>query len=110
MISGFDGLQKASKENIDQAMKSFGSFSKGLQAIAAEYADYSKKSFEDGTAAFEKVISAKSPEKALEIQSTYFKDTYSDMVSELNKLNDMYMDLAREAYASYEQTLGKAAK
>lgn len=110
MNAGFDGFQKAGQENLDMMMKSFGSFGKGLQAIAAEYADYSKKSFEEGSAALEQVMSAKSPEKALEVQSTFVKDAYSGMVSEMTKLNEMYADLAREAYKSYEDVVSKVGK
>ncbi|MGL5361695.1 MAG: phasin family protein, partial [Bosea sp. (in: a-proteobacteria)] len=51
----FEGLQKAGKENVDAALKSFGVASKGVQAIAVESTDYAKKSFEQGTAAFEKL-------------------------------------------------------
>ncbi|AXS40889.1 phasin family protein [Breoghania sp. L-A4] len=110
MINGFEDIQKVSKDSMDQAMKSFGSLSKGLQAIATEYADFSKKSLEDGTAAFEKVIAAKSPDKALEAQSEFVKTSYSGMVSEMTKINEMYVDLAREAFSSYETALGKATK
>jgi hypothetical protein len=44
---------------------------KGLQAIAAEVTDYSKKSFEDGTRAFEQLLRAKSFEQVIEIQSQF---------------------------------------
>ena len=110
MINGFEDIQKVSKDNMDQAMKSFGFLSKGLQAIATEYADFSKKSIEDGTAAFEKVIAAKSPDKAMEVQSEFVKNSYSGMVGEMTKINEMYVNLAREAYSSYEDALGKVAK
>ena len=49
MIKNFDDMQKLGKDNVDATMKSFGAISKASQTIAAELADYSKKSFEDGT-------------------------------------------------------------
>jgi Phasin protein len=55
-----DPMQKFGKENIDMAMNAFGAWAKNAQAIATEVADYSKKSFEDSAAAFEKFIAAKS--------------------------------------------------
>src|SRR5436305_11055089 len=58
MLKNFDEMQKVGKDNMDTAMKSFGSVSKGLQAIASEVAVYSKKSFEDGSAAAEKLFGA----------------------------------------------------
>src|SRR5258708_6205405 len=51
MLKNFDDAQKLGKDQVDVAMKQFGAVSKGVQAIASEFADYSKKSFENGTAA-----------------------------------------------------------
>ena len=71
--------------------------SKSWQAIAAEMADYSKKSFEQGTAATEKLLGAKSLDKAIEVQSEYVKSAYEGFVAEATKLGELYADLARRA-------------
>jgi len=60
MIKNLEDVQKLSKDNMDATMKSFGALSKASQAIATEVADYSKKSFEDGTKVMEKLLGAKS--------------------------------------------------
>ena len=77
MVKNFEEFQQASKENIDLAMKSVSNVSKSAQAIAAELADYSKKSFEESTALMEKLFGAKSFEKAIEVQTEYAKRTSS---------------------------------
>ena len=51
-----DEVQRAGKNGFDAAVSSFGEANKGFQAIAAEIAAYSKKSFEDGTRAFEQLL------------------------------------------------------
>ena len=58
MVRNIDEIQKFGKDNMDAAMKSFGALSKSMQAIAVEMADYSKKLFEQGTAATEQLIGA----------------------------------------------------
>ena len=68
-----DPMQKFGKEGMDMAMTAFGAWSKNAQAIATEVADYSKKSFEDSAAAFEKLMGAKSLEKAMEVQTEYLQ-------------------------------------
>jgi hypothetical protein len=68
-----DPMQKFGKENMDMAMTAFGAWAKNAQSIATELADYSKKSFEDSAAAFEKLIGAKSVEKAVEVQTEYLR-------------------------------------
>jgi len=108
MIRNFDEVQGFGKENVDVALKSFGAASKGVQAIATEMADYSKKAFEDGAAAFEKMLGVKSVEKAMELQQSYFKDAYEGFVSKATKVSELYADLAKEAYKPYEGLFGKA--
>ena len=110
MMNNFDEMQKIGKENMDLAIQTVGAMSKGFQAIAAEVADYQKKSFEEGTAAVEKVVAAKSLDKAFEVQSDYFKTAYEGLVGEMTKIGEMYTDLAKDAYKPYEGMLGKIAK
>ncbi|WP_103222417.1 phasin family protein [Roseibium marinum] len=110
MMSNFEEMQKLSKENMDIAMETLGSMSKGFQAIAAEVADYQKKSFEDGSAAVEKLVASKSLDKAFEAQADYFKTSYEGFVGEMTKIGEMVTDLSKDAYKPYEGVLGKMAK
>src|SRR5215831_105356 len=104
---GVDPMQKFGKENMDMAMNVFGAWAKNAQAIATEVADYSKKSFEDSAAAFEKLIGAKSVEKAVEVQTEYLRSSYEELVAETAKIGELYADLAREAYKPFESVLMK---
>jgi hypothetical protein len=38
-------MQKFGKDSMDMAMAAFGAWTKNAQAIASEFADYSKRSF-----------------------------------------------------------------
>lgn len=108
MVKNFEDLQQVGKENVDIALKSMGALSKSSQAIAVEVADYSKKAFEDGTAALEKLFGVKSLEKAIEVQADYAKTAYEGFVAEATKLGELYTDLAKEAYKPFESMLAKA--
>ena len=90
------------KENMDAAMKSFGAMSKAFQAIAVEFANYSKRSLEDHTAATEKLMSAKSLEKAVEMQTEYVRAAYEGFVAHATKIGGLYADLAKELYKPIE--------
>jgi hypothetical protein len=107
MVKSIDDMQQLGKDTMDATMKSFGAFSKSLQAIAVEMADFSKKVFEQGTAATEKLIGAKSLDKAIEVQSDYAKNAYESFVAEATKLGELYADLAKEAYKPFETHFGK---
>lgn len=106
-MKGYEEFQKTGQENFDAAVKSLGEVNKGVQAIAGEVTDYTKKAIEDGTAAFEKLIGVKSVEQAIEIQTEYAKKAYDDYVSQVTKLGEMYVDLAKEVYKPVETAFAK---
>lgn len=110
MVRNIDDMQQLGKDNVDATMKSFGALSKSMQAIAVEIADYSKKAFEQGSAAAEQLIGAKSLEKAFEVQSDYAKSSYESFVAQATKLGELYADLAKEAYKPFESQFGKVAR
>ena len=104
----FDEMQKLGKDNMDATMKSFGALSKGVQAIAVEVADYSKKSFEEGSATMEKLLGVKSLEKAIEIQTEYAKSAYEGFVAGATRVGELYADLTKETYKPFESYLARA--
>ena len=108
MLKNFDDIQKYGKDHVDSTMKAWGQVSKGVQAIATESADYSKKSFEEGSAALEKLFGAKSLEKAIEIQTAYAKTAYEGFVAQATKMGELYADLAKETYKPFESMMPKA--
>jgi hypothetical protein len=105
MIKNFEDMQKLSQGNLDTAMKLFGEWNKNWQAIAAEMSDYTKRSFEEGTQTFEKLVSAKSLEQAMEIQTGFAKRAYDGYMHQMSKIGGMYAELAKEAYKPVEKAL-----
>jgi len=108
MVKNFEDLQQVSKDNVDVTLKAMGALSKGTQAIAVEVADYSKKAFEDGTAALEKLFGVKSFDKAIEVQTEYAKTAYEGFVAKASKIGELYADLAKETYKPFESLIAKA--
>ncbi len=100
-------VQRAGKDGFDAVVSSFGEANKGFQAIAAEIAAYSKKSFEDGTRAFEQLLGAKSLEQVVEIQSQYARMAYEGYFAELSKLGEMYAGLTRNAHKPVERAAAR---
>lgn len=104
-----DQMNKFGQDSMDMALNSFGAWTKNVQAMASEVADYSKKAFEESAAAWEKLIGAKSVEKAMEVQNEYLKSSYEDFIAQWTKLGERYVDLAKEAYKPFEGILAKTA-
>ena len=108
MLKNFEEFQKFGKDNMDTYMKQFGTVSKGWQTIATEFADYSKKSFEESSAAVEKLLGARSLDKAIEVQSEFAKSAYEGFVAQATKFGELYTDLAKESYKPFETLMAKA--
>lgn len=105
----FDDTSKKSKEAVDTFVKSYTTVAQGMQAIATETADYSKKSFENNVAHFEKLSGVKSVEAAVELQTAFVKSAYEGFVAEATKITEMYADLAKGAYKPYEAPVARTA-
>jgi len=105
MIKSFEDIQAIGKDSVDAYVASATALSKRFQTITAEAVDFSRKSFERGTEAFEKASSAKSFDKALEVQQGYAKEAYEAFLGEVNKLGELYLATAKEAYKPFEAKL-----
>lgn len=105
MIKNLDDVQKLNQANMDAAMNMLGEWGRNWQAIAVEMQDYSKRSLEDGTQTFEKLISANSMEQVLEIQQSYARRAFADYMHQCSKLSGMYVDLAKEAAKPMERLM-----
>ena len=106
-MTSVEDLQKHAKENAENAQKAFGTLSKGLQTIATEMADYSKKSFEEGSSLLEQLSGAKSLDKVVEIQSDYAKKVYEGLVAQSTKIGELYTDLAKDIAKPFENFIPK---
>ena len=98
MNNNFEGMQRLGQSNMDSAMRVFGQWNKNWQAFTAEMGDYTKRSFAEGSATFEKLMKSKSVGQAIEIQTSYAKRAYDDYVQQATKIGDMYAHMATKAY------------
>jgi hypothetical protein len=108
MVKSLEDMQKFGKDNVEATLKSFDAYAKNVQTIAQEFADYSKKSMDEGTKTVEKLLGAKSFDNAIEIQNAYFKSAYEGFVAQATKFGSLYADLARETYKPFEAQVAKA--
>jgi phasin family protein len=107
MTSNFDEFQKYGKEQLEAATTVAASLAKGLQTIAAETTDYSKKSLESSSAFVEKILGAKSLDNAIQIHSEYAKSAYEGFVAQATKMGELYTNLAKEAFKPVETAFAK---
>jgi len=109
MVKGMEDFQTMGKDSMDAAMEATSAWTKGMQAIATEFADYSKKSIEDNSKLVEKAAKVKTLEAAIEFQTAAAKTGYEGFVKQANKIGELYMAAAKDAYAPLEKRSKKAA-
>jgi phasin family protein len=105
MMKSFEEFQTFGKDGFEAYVASSTALTKGMQAMAQETAEFSRKSLEKSTAAFEKLTAAKSMEKAIEAQQAFAKESYDAMVAQMTKLNELYISTAKEAFKPFEASL-----
>ena len=110
MFKDFDNIQAMGKDSIEAGIASATALTKGFQEVATEVADYSRKSFEDGSAVVEKAFAAKSLDKALEVQTDFAKTAYEAYVGQIAKIGEIYLNTAKEAYKPFEGHVAQFAE
>ncbi|MBC8130235.1 MAG: phasin family protein [Rhizobiaceae bacterium] len=108
-MNTYEDTGKMSKEAMDNAMKSFSVMTKGMQQIAAETTDFTKRSYEHSAKTFEQLAQVKSLDKVVEVQNEYAKSAYQAWVAQATKMGELYADLAKEAYKPFETMMSSAA-
>lgn len=107
MAYDFEAIQKFGKEQIDATQAALTEVAKGLQAIATEAGDYSKKSLADGSAYVEKLVGVKKLDEAISLQTEFAKSSYEGFVAQATKFGEMYQAVAKEAFKPVEGALAK---
>ena len=93
----FQDFQDFSKQQLEAMASASSTWTKGMQELAAESTDYTKKAFAAGTAALEQMFGAKSLEAAIQIQSDYAKQNYEGLVAQSSKVSELFSKVAADA-------------
>jgi phasin family protein len=93
----FEDFQDFSKKQLEAIAAASQTWTQGLQDLAAESADYAKKSFAASSATCERLLGARSVEAAIQIQSDYAREAYEGFVAEANKFSELYAKVAADA-------------
>lgn len=105
MAKDMEDVTKFGQANVDNALKMWGEWAKNWQAMTAEFSDYSKRSFEDGTKTFEKLATARTIEQVMEIQTGYAKRAYDDYMKQMSRIGSMYADMSKDVTKPFEQLM-----
>jgi hypothetical protein len=96
--------QRAAERGFETASRSFSEANKGVQAMAAELTDFSKRRWEDIFRAWEQLLRARHLGDVVEAQTQYAQRAFDAYTSEISKLGKMYLDTARSVSGRVQET------
>jgi hypothetical protein len=102
MMRSFEEFQTFGKDGFEAYVAASNALTKGVQAMAQEASEFSRKSFEKGAAALEKAVAVKSFDKVLEVQQAFAKESYETLVAQMTKFNELYVSTAKETFKPFE--------
>ena len=103
----FTDVTKMNQDVMKAVTDSTSAATKGMQLVATETTEFTKKSYEDGAAVAEKLAGVKSFDKALEIQGEYAKTAYEAFVAQTTKISELYTNIAKDSYKPFETVAAK---
>ena len=109
MAKGVEDVTSFNQENVEAVMTSGKVFAKASEEASAEIIAFSKKSYEDSMAAAKEISSVKSVSEFFEKQTSFAKTAFENYVAEATKLNDIYSEAAKNAFAPMNDRFAAAA-
>ncbi len=110
MSKGFEDVTQFGQDNVEAMVASSKVMAKAAEEMNAEVIAFSKKSYEDSMAAAKEIASARTVSEYFEKQTAFAKTSFETFVAEATKLNEMYSQAAKEAFAPINARFTAAAE
>ncbi len=107
MATTINDAQRMGKDQMEQFSASAAAMSRGMQALASETTDYSKRSLESMSSFVERLLGVKSVDTAIQIQSEFAKAQFEGFIAQASKVGEIYKDIAKEAFRPLEAAMTK---
>lgn len=96
-MGNFDKLTTFSKQTMEAFVQSAQAASKGIEALNSEALAYSRHAVEDSVAAAKAILSARSVQELIELNTDYSKTAFDQYVGQVTKFSDMIASTAKQA-------------
>lgn len=107
-MKSMDELSAMTKGNVEALMASTKAATAGLETIAHQVAEFSRKSFEDTTAVARAMTTVKTPNEFMQLQSDFAKAQFDAAVAEMSKLSETMVKLAGEVFEPMQNRVALA--
>jgi len=109
-MKSIDELTAMARGNVEAMMASARAATTGMETLAQHVAEFSRKSFEDMTAAARSMTSVKSPNELLQLQNDFAKTQFDAAIAELSKVSELLVKTAGEVMEPVQGRVQLAAE
>ncbi len=99
MFKGFDDVAAFGKDNMEAVVTAGNIATKGWQDLGAAWFAFAKGAVDTNVAVMQAMMTVKSPQELVNIQSSYAKSTFDSFVAEGSKLSEMGVKVTNDAMA-----------
>jgi len=92
----FEEASELTKGNVEALVASSKVAARGVETLGQEVADYSRRSFEEASAALKSLAEAKSPTDFFKLQGDYARAAFDSLIAESSKVSENMVKLAGE--------------
>jgi phasin family protein len=110
MTKGFEQFSAFGKGSVEAYVQAATVMAKTFERVNGEVFNFSKQQMEDSMAAFKAVAGAKSLHEAWELQSDFAKSAMDAYVAQATKLNDLWLDAAKQAAEPFSARLAEVTE
>ena len=103
MLGSYDDIAVVSKDNMDALMAAGDIWFKGYEAIGKACFAYAQETAEKGAEVAKAVMSAKSVQDAIDVQTDFAKQRFDSMATESAKISEMSVKATNEALAPIQK-------
>ena len=92
----FEEASELTKGNVEALVASSKVAARGVETLGQEVADYSRRSFEEASAALKSLAESKSPTDFFKLQGDYARAAFDSLIAESSKVSENMVKLAGE--------------
>lgn len=107
-MKSLDEMSAMARGNVEALLASTKAATTGLETIAHQVADFSRKSFEETTAAARAMTTVKTPNELMQLQNDFAKTQFDAAISEMSKLSETLVKLAGEVFEPVQNRVAVA--
>lgn len=107
-MKSIDEVTTMARANVEALLASTRAATSGLESIAHMVADFSRKSFEETTAAARAMATVKTPNELMQLQNDFAKTQFDAAITEMSKLSETLVKLAGEVFEPVQNRVAVA--